>query len=174
MAYSAVPQSGQNVIPTTPQAGVFPLRPESIPRGAAGHRPKRVGTSEPSVADTSGLLRFLILLVVISGLTCLYVWQANTIYAIRSETQIMTEEIRSLERQNVALMLEHARWDAPDYIEEESSQSGMVIGQAPVRVQLPRFSEPRAAAESDAEYGFSISQLTARLPGALTLGFQHK
>ena len=174
MAYSALPQSAQNRIPAPPQAGMLPLRPESIPPYVAGHPVKRAGVSEPSVADTSSLLRFLILLVVISGLTCLYVWQANTISAIRGETQVMTVEIRSLERQNVALMLEYAPWDAPDYIDEESIQSGMVDGQSPVRVQLSGFNERQASTEADAEFGFPTRQLAAWLPGSLTLGSQPK
>jgi hypothetical protein len=174
MAYSAFPQSAQTMIPAPPQAGVFPLRPESVSQDAVGHPARRVGVSEPSAVDTSGLLRFLILLAVISGLTCLYVWQANTISAIRDETLVLSEEIRSLERQNVGLMLEYARWDAPDYIEEASNESGMVAGQAPVRVQLGGLSEQQAAAELDAEYSFPIRQLAAWLPGSLTVGSQPK
>jgi len=174
MAYSALPQSAQPMLPTSPQAGASPLRPESVSHSATRRPAKSADATEMSIAATSGLLHFLILLVIISGLTCLYVWQANTIFAIRGETEVMTQEIRSLERQNVSLMLQYAPWDAPGYIEEESSLSGMVVGQVPVRVQLPRSDERQASASPDAEYGFPIRQLAAGLPGSLTVGSQPK
>jgi hypothetical protein len=172
MAYNAFPQPTQTMIPAPPQAGVFPLRPDTIAQGAAERPQRRAGVSEPAVVDTSGLLRFLILLAIISGLTCLYVWQANTISAIRDDTRVLSQEIRTLERQNVGLMLQYARWDAPDYIEVASSESGMVAGQAPVRVRLRGLGEHQDATQPEAEYGFPIRELAASLPGSLTLGSQ--
>jgi cytoskeletal protein RodZ len=174
MAYSALPQSTQEIIPVSPRAGASPMRrqPTSL---VTSPRPARNAYAwETSTKATSRLLRFLILLVVISGLTCLYVWQANTISSINGETQAMTEEIGALERQNVSMMLEYTRWDAPGYIEAESSKSGMVVGPAPVRVQLPGVSEHQAAVGSSAENSTLIRQLAAWLPGSLAFGLQTK
>jgi hypothetical protein len=170
MAYSAFPQSAQEVIPALPRAGAFPTRSEPNSRTTSRRPADGAYASETSATATSGLLRFLILLVVISGLTCLYVWQANTISAISGQTQVMTEEIRALERQNVSLMLQYTRWDAPGYIEAESSKSGMVVGPAPVRVRLPGLSTRKAAVGSDAESSAAIRQLAAWLPSSLVSG----
>jgi hypothetical protein len=178
MAYNAFPRSAQKLIPAPPQVGADPTRtaPISQPRswrsGTAGALPKgSVGESDQSVAAASALLRFLVLLVIMSGLTCLYVWQANTISAIKGNTQTMLDEIQNLDRQNVNLMLKYTRWDAPGYIEAESSRSGMVVGQAPVRVQLPAWSQGDHSAEDHAD---PIGQLAALLPSSLTVGSQPK
>jgi hypothetical protein len=172
MAYSAFPQSAQQMLPAPPQAGASPLRPEPVPH-AANRRPARdAGIAEP--VATSGLLRFLILLTVICGLTCVYVWQANTISSIRYETQTVTTEIQTLERQNVGLMLEVASLDTPEYIEAKSNEAGMVAGQTPLRVQLPGPGARQAAASPDAEYDFPIKQMAAWLPGSSTIWSQPK
>ena len=163
MAYTTFPQSGQPMIPAPPQVGASPARPA-----------RRADATEPATAATSGLLRFLILLAVICGLTCLYVWQANSISSIRDETQSVLAEVQVLERQNVSLMLEYTHWDTPDYIEAESSQAGMVAGQTPVRVQLPESAEYQASASPDAEYAFPVRRLAAWLPGSPTIWSQSK
>ncbi len=172
MAYSAFPQSAQEMIPSSPRAGASTTRPGSISRTASRRLADGAYASQTSATATSGLLRFLILLVVICGLTCLYVWQANSVSEISGRTHAMTEEIRALERQNVSLMLEYSRWDAPDYIEAESRKSGMVVGPAPVRVQLPGPSERQAAEGSETEHSAAIRQLAAWLPTSLTSGPQ--
>jgi hypothetical protein len=124
-----------------------------------------------SAATDSGLLRFLILLVAICGLTCVYVWQAETISAIRTKTQEMARAIEVLERQNVNLMLDYAGWDAPAYIEAESNKSGMVVGQIPIRV--PAFAEHQATTIPDAEDRVLLGQLGAWLPRSLAAGSRH-
>jgi hypothetical protein len=170
MAYDAFPRSAQELLPAPPQVGVAskrptPRRPETSGAPARGS----VSTADQSVAAASALLRFLILLVTMCGLTCLYVWQANTISTIKNNTQIMIDEIQDLDRQNVNLMLEHSRWDAPAYIEAESSKSGMVVGQAPVRIRLPAWSQGDQGAEAQAD---PIRQLAATLPGSLSVNPQ--
>jgi hypothetical protein len=172
MAYNAFPRSAREIMPAPPQVGTSPTRPAPIPHsvsrrsGTAGALPKGSVAAPDQSAAASALLRFLILLVIISGLTCLYVWQANTISAIKGNTQNMLDEIQSLDRQNVNLMLEYTRWDAPGYIEAESSRSGMVVGQTPVRVQIPAWSQGDQGAEEQAD---PIRQLAASLPSALTV-----
>jgi hypothetical protein len=174
MAYSALPKPARKMISAPPRGGAPSSRSEPVSHSATANPVKTAGVAELSAAGTSDLLRFLFLLVVISGLTCLYVWQADAISAIRYETNVMTEEIRALERQNVSLMLAHARWDAPDYIEAESNRSGMIVGQIPVRVQLPESGGLQGAAGPDIESGLSIRRLTAWIPGPLTTGSQPK
>jgi hypothetical protein len=174
MAYNAIPRPAQEIMPAPAQFGTFSARAEAIPRpamqGSAAVRVVHRGSgalSDQSVGATTALLRFLILLVVVSGLTCLYVWQANTISAIKGGTQMMLDEIQDLDRQNVHLMLEYSSWDAPGYIEAESSRSGMVTGQAPVRIQLPVESQPGEDANRRAD---PIRQIAALVVSSLTLG----
>jgi hypothetical protein len=161
MAYSTFPQPAQPMIPAPPQAGISPLRPVPGSQVPAGRALRRAETSESATASTSGLLRFLILLAIICGLTCLYVWQANTISAIRDETQSLNAEVQVLERRNIDLMLEYAGWDRPDYIEAQSRQAGMVAGQIPVRVRLPELGEDRTVASTATEYSLRTGQLAA-------------
>ena len=172
MAYSAIPNSAQPMIPAPPQTGASPLRPQPISRAAS--RPSAKSSAALQPAATAGLLQFLILLAVISGLTCLYVWQADTISAIRVETQTMTQQAQALERRNVSLMLEYARWDEPGYIEAESTESGMMLAQEPIRVQLPELSERQADLRPDVEDSPATSKVVAWLPGSFTIGPQPK
>jgi hypothetical protein len=86
---------------------------------------------------TSGLLKFLSVLVIISGLTCLYVWQASTITAIENNTAAMCVELAELERRNVALMLQVAQWNAPSHIESQSQWQGMMPAPQPIYVAVP-------------------------------------
>jgi cytoskeletal protein RodZ len=172
MAYSAIPKSAQQMIPAPPRTGASPRRPEPISHAASRRPATSSVTLQP--AATAGLLQFLILLAVISGLTCLYVWQADTISAIRFETQTMTQQAQALERRNVSLMLEYARWDEPGYIEVESSESGMMVAQEPIRVQLPELSERQAELRPDVGDSTAISKVGAWLPGSLTIGSRPK
>ncbi len=172
MAYNAFPRSAQEMLPAPPKVGSLIARSEPISHSAPQQSasigiPKRgtVAGSDQTVAAASALLRFLILLVILSGLTCLYVWQANSILAIKGRTQVMMGEIQDLDRENVRLMLEYSRWDAPSYIEEASSESGMVTGQVPLRVQLPASSQGSEGASGRAD---PISQFAALLPNSLT------
>jgi hypothetical protein len=174
MAYSAFPQPAMPLIPAPPQVGTSPSRPEPATPASVRRPERRTDAAEPTTAATSGLLRFLVLLAVICGLTCVYVWQANSISSIRDDTQSVLAEVQILERQNVSLMLEYAGWDTPDYIEAESSQAGMVAGQTPVRVQLPGSGERQVAASSGAQYTFQSRQLAAWLPGSPTIWSQPK
>jgi uncharacterized protein (DUF58 family) len=125
-------------------------------------------------AATAGLLQFLILLAVLCGLTCLYVWQANTISAMRAETHLMMRQAQALERRNVGLMLEYTRWDAPGYIEAESNEAGMMVAQEPIRVQVPTLGERQAKLSPDVEDSTAIGGVVAWLPGPPILGSQAK
>jgi hypothetical protein len=174
MAYNALPRSAQEILPAPPQAGASRARSEPGSRPAlrqsaavgVSKKGSAVGTDQTAAA-ASALLRFLILLVILSALTCLYVWQANSISAIKGDTQIMRNEIEELDIQNTSLMLEYSSWDAPGYIDTESSDSGMVTGQAPLRVQLPHSSLPDQAAKAGAG---PIGHWAAWLSGSLVAG----
>lgn len=85
----------------------------------------------------SALLRFLLVLAIISAITCLYVWQASTISAIGYQTDVLQAKVAYLEQQNVELMLQVAQWNAPGYVEDQARQQGLVPGELPVYVEVP-------------------------------------
>jgi hypothetical protein len=172
MAYSAIPKSAQQMLPAPAPIGASAVRSEAVSSAALRRPVKSPDAVQP--AHAAGLLQFLILLAVFSALTCLYVWQANTILSIRAETQAMTRQTQALERRNVSLMLEYARWDTPGYIEEASSELGMMVAQEPIRVQLPALSERQAELGPDVEDGTPIGRVVAWWPGLLALGSQPK
>jgi hypothetical protein len=174
MAYSTFSQSAKKTLAGQPHAGVFPLRPEPDSTPTIRRSDKSADAPETAITATSALLRFLILLVVISGLACLYVWQANTISSIRNETQAVSQKIRTVERQNVILMLEYAHFDTPGYIEAESSQAGMVTGQTPVRVQLPKWDEHQVVASQHGDPASPIRQLATWLPNSWAIWSEPK
>ncbi len=121
------------------------------------------------VAGGSALLLFLIFLTVISGLICLYVWQAHEISVIRAETREMLTAADALERANVGLMLEYAGWVSPAYIEMQSNRMGLVTGHEAIRVSLPAPVEPRLPSGRGSD-----TFLGAWLPGMAPAGFQHR
>jgi len=90
-----------------------------------------------AVGPTSRLLKFLLGLIIISGLTCVYLWQASTISSIENETARMGAELAALERENSVLMLQVAQWNAPTYIENKAHKQGLVPAQQPLYVQVP-------------------------------------
>jgi hypothetical protein len=178
MAYNAISRPAQEMMAAPAPAGTLSARPEAIPRPArqdsaavrVTHR-ESGALSNQAEGATTALLRFLILLVAICGLTCLYVWQANTISSIRGDTRIMLDDIQNLERQNVQLMLQYSPWDAPSYIEAESSGSGMVAGQVPVRIELPAEFQ---AGKDTSTHTDPIRQIATLLVSSLTLGSRVK
>jgi hypothetical protein len=178
MAYNTVSRSVQEIVPAPPWIGTSPA-PQNPALPTAPRRSVAVGVAprgsvaapDQSVAATSALLRFLILLIIISGLTCLYVWQANTISAIKADTRSMVNDIRDLDRQNVNLMLAYSRLDSPGYIETESRRSGMLVGHAIERVAVPAWSQPVQDVKGRAD---PMRQSAALLPTSVTVGSRSK
>ena len=101
------------------------------------------------VGPTSGLLKFLGLLGLISGLTCLYLWQASTISAIEQETAELRWEAVVMEIENVDLMLQLQQWYAPAYIEGEAQKLGMLPIERPIYIQLPAENHSTASPEQN-------------------------
>jgi cell division protein FtsL len=90
---------------------------------------------------TTGLVRFLLVLVLASALTCVYVWQASTIAAVEHDTTRLRLRLAELERQNTSLMLQLAQWNAPAYIEAQARQQGMIPVRQPRYVSLEDVSD---------------------------------
>jgi hypothetical protein len=142
---------------------------------------QRVGRLQAMRASpTWRLLRFLLALGVLSGLYGLYVWQASTITVIQKETVRLGEQVGRAEQENVALMLQVAAWNRPDYVESKASALGMVQSPQSAFVQAPSSGARQSA---DGEGGLLavwwqeltttiLDRLKAMIPVQVTAFFQ--
>ena len=118
-----------------------------------------------SPKSASTLLRFLAILVAISVLTSLYVWQASSISELDHQTAIINAENALLEQTAVELMLELAQWEGPSYIDKATAVLGMEDGRPPIYVQQ---SAPEDALdESLPELRLLWQEITNLLPASV-------
>jgi hypothetical protein len=102
---------------------------------APGTSAADVPVTRPAAA-VSPLLRFLLVLLVACGLTCVYLWQLGTVTTINLETKDLQAQIDGIEHQNVDLMLDVATQTTPGQIEREARALGMQAAPTPVFVTL--------------------------------------
>jgi hypothetical protein len=97
-----------------------------------------VGTNQAVQAGaSSALFLFLLLLAAISALTCLYVYQLNSIARIQDETWYADQEIARLDLEITPIQLELALLQAPAVIDRESARLGMKTGGPTLRATVP-------------------------------------
>ena len=107
------------------------------------------GAAQPGV--NTALLLFLLLLVAVSALTCLYVYQVNAMTKIENETWYTEQEIARLDREMTPLQLELAGLLAPQLIDSASAQLGMNTGGPAMRAPVlatPAPDQPTTEASS--------------------------
>ncbi len=114
------------------------------------------------LTNPTSLLKFLIGLLVVFCVFCLYLWQLSSITTIQAETASLRRQERALERQNVALMLQIAQWDSPAYVESKATELGLRPGPAPVYVTV-------TPSDDAARSGRAIQDTLATLWARLTL-----
>jgi hypothetical protein len=83
------------------------------------------------------LMHLILIAVAASLLACAYLWLSSALRDIQRDTRETEQALIDLERQNVALMLQVAQWNAPAYIEERARREGMAPGQTPLVMQVP-------------------------------------
>jgi cell division protein FtsL len=88
------------------------------------------------------LMQLTLIAVVVSLLACAYLWQSSALRDIQKDTRQTERMLTTLERENVSLMLQVAKWNAPAYIEEKARREGMVPGQTPLAMQVPKPTQP--------------------------------
>ena len=115
------------------------------------------------VGPTSGLIRFIIILVAICALANVYLWQASLIAATRSDAMELRGQLTDLEQENVALMLQLARWNSPSFIEERAQELGLRNVSAPMRIALPAETPLANASHASGSAAF-WQRLTSWLP----------
>ncbi len=83
------------------------------------------------------LARYLLFVLVICALACVYYWQASEQRALQKETAELEWKAYQLEQENVRLAEQLARWRAPSYVEKRMREEGYTAARAVLRVQLP-------------------------------------
>jgi hypothetical protein len=102
---------------------------------------------------------------VVSLLACIYLWQSSALCDIQNDTWETEHKLTEMERQNVSLMLQVAKWNAPAYIEEKARREGMVPGQTPLAMQVPNPAQPAPRARSStSEVVSRWQQIISHLP----------
>jgi hypothetical protein len=118
-------------------------------------------------SPTWRLLKFLLGLGLISGLYALYVWQTSTITLIEHDTHAIRAQIGVEEQENVALMMQVAAWNRPDYVESKAVTLGMVPSPQSAFVQAPASNQRRTTSDQTdaltAWWQDTLIQLSERL-----------
>jgi cell division protein FtsL len=111
------------------------------------------------------LMQLTLVAVVVSLLACIYLWQSSALCDIQNDTQETEQKVTQMERQNVALMLQVVKWNAPAYIEEKARREGMVPGQTPLAMQVPKQAQLASQASTGtSEVALRWRQMINRLP----------
>jgi hypothetical protein len=80
--------------------------------------------------------RYVLMVVLLSALGCIYLWQVNVITDLRQETWRMRAQTVELEGSNAVLMQQLARWESPSHIEQAASALGWQRADTPMYVQV--------------------------------------
>ncbi|MCX7707848.1 MAG: septum formation initiator family protein [Anaerolineae bacterium] len=88
------------------------------------------------------LARYLLFVLVICALACVYYWQASEMRKLQEETAALEEKAYLLEQENIRLAGQLAQWSSPAYVEKRMREEGYIPAPMVLRVQLPSSSMP--------------------------------
>lgn len=88
------------------------------------------------------LARYLLFVLVICALGCVYYWRASELRELQKETAALEWQAYLLEQENIRLAEQLARWSSPPYVEKRLQEEGYTATRAVLRVQLPPPSMP--------------------------------
>jgi hypothetical protein len=80
--------------------------------------------------------RYVLLVVVLSALGCIYLWQINVITDLRHKTAKMHADTQEIEGMNVVLMQQLAEWESPSHIDQAARAANWQRVGAPAYVQV--------------------------------------
>jgi cell division protein FtsL len=107
-----------------------------------------------TIISASDLLRFLLMILVVWCLTCVYIWQLSKISRVNMEAEALRTQIADLEHENVDLMLQVAAQNTPGQIERQAASIGMVPFARSVYISLspePASADQPALASTEAD-----------------------
>jgi hypothetical protein len=80
--------------------------------------------------------RYVLMVVILSALGCIYLWQVNVITDLRQRTWRMRAQTVEVEGANSVLMQQLARWESPSRVEQAASAAGWRRVDTPMYVQV--------------------------------------
>lgn len=75
---------------------------------------------------TSNLLRYVVIVALLTAIGCAYLWQVNSLSTMYDNTHALQHESYQLEAENVILAEQLAQWSAPAYVDKRSTKNGFV------------------------------------------------
>lgn len=105
-------------------------------------RPARWPNWQRNLHAEINLARYLLFVLVICALACVYYWQASELRELQKETAKLEWQAYLLEQENIRLAEQLARWSSPAYVEKRMREEGYIPAQVVLRVQLPASSIP--------------------------------
>jgi hypothetical protein len=81
--------------------------------------------------------RYVLIVIVLSTLGCIYLWQLNVITELRQSTWAMLDQTEEIEGANATLMVQLAQWESPSHIDQAATAAGWQRADAPIYVQVP-------------------------------------
>jgi hypothetical protein len=114
-----------------------------------------------STRQAAILLRYVLVVAVLSAMGCLYVWQVNTISIISDETLKLEGQAEDIEAANVLLMQQLAQWESPAYIDQRVRALGMTAAEPPMVVKIPGVNMRQAVVSTGASPYRLIEAVTA-------------
>jgi hypothetical protein len=85
--------------------------------------------------------RYVLMVVILSALGCIYLWQVNVITDLRQATWKMRAQTEEIEGSNAMLMEQLARWESPSHIDQAATAAGWRRADAPMYVQVSSTTE---------------------------------
>ena len=117
--------------------------------------------------QVSTLVRYVLVVICVCAVGCLYLWQTSTMAEIGRQTRALEAEAARLEAETSFLMGQLAQWYSPAYIDQRSQELGLTRKIEPIYVKI----QPAAMAETqDAETASLAQRLVGMLPGLGPLG----
>ena len=117
--------------------------------------------------QVSTLVRYVLVVICVCAVGCLYLWQTSTMAEIGRQTRALEAEAARLEAETSFLMGQLAQWYSPAYIDQRSQELGLTRKIEPIYVKI----QPAAMAEiQDAETASLAQRLVGMLPGLGPLG----
>jgi len=81
--------------------------------------------------------RYVFMVIVMSALGCIYLWQINVITDLRQKTRVMLDQTEEIEGASAPLMQRLAQWQSPSHIDQEVRAAGWQRADTPIYVQVP-------------------------------------
>ena len=101
--------------------------------------------SRLSAGQAALVRRYVLIVIILSALGCIYLWQVNVITDLRKGTQELLGRAEEIEGANAPLMQQLAQWESPSHIAQAATAAGWQRADTPIYVQVPNAAEAKAS-----------------------------